>query len=54
GFGNMFSIIVASQIILAIIFDHFGLLTGQPHLISNMRLLGVGLLVVGVYLIQNN
>ena len=54
GFGNMFSIIVASQIILAIIFDHFGLLTGQPHLTSNMRLLGVGLLVVGVYLIQNN
>jgi len=54
GFGNMFSLIVASQIGLAIIFDHFGLLTGQPHLTSNMRMLGVGFLAVGVYLIQNN
>ncbi len=54
GFANLFSLIVAGQIILALVFDHFGLLTGQPHLTSSLRLLGVGLLVVGVYLIQNN
>ena len=54
GFANLFSLIVAGQIILALVFDHFGLLTGQPHLTSSMRMVGVAFLVIGVYLIQNN
>lgn len=54
GFANLFSLIVAGQIILALVFDHFGLLTGQPHLTSSMRMVGVAFLVAGVYLIQTN
>ena len=54
GFANLFSLIVAGQIILALVFDHFGLLTGQPHLTSGMRMVGVAFLIIGVYLIQNN
>lgn len=54
GFANLFSLIVAGQIILALVFDHFGLLTGQPHLTSSMRMVGVAFLIIGVYLIQNN
>jgi len=54
GFANMFSLLVAGQIILAIIFDHFGLLGSSVHLISPLRFIGVILLIVSVYLIQTN
>ena len=52
GFANMFSLVVAGQIILALLFDHFGVLAAGAHEISLLRLLGVGLLILGVYLIQ--
>lgn len=54
GFANMFSLIVAGQIILAVVFDHFGLLTGQAHMVSPLRLLGIAFLIIGVYLVQTN
>lgn len=54
GFANMFSLVVAGQIILAVIFDHFGFITGAPHSLTLLRLLGIMFLVAGVYLIQNN
>ncbi|MBP2644225.1 MAG: hypothetical protein H6Q67_2112 [Firmicutes bacterium] len=54
GFANMFSLVVAGQIILAIIFDHFGLLGSSVHLITPLRLLGLVLLIVSVYIIQTN
>ncbi|MDF2856978.1 MAG: hypothetical protein K0Q87_2829 [Neobacillus sp.] len=54
GFANMFSLVVAGQIILAIIFDHFGVLGNPVHTLSPFRALGVSLLIVSVYLIQTN
>ncbi len=50
----MFSLVVAGQIISAIIFDHCGRLTGSIHTITPIRLVGVVLLIVGVYMIQTN
>lgn len=52
GFANMFSLVVAGQIIIAVIFDHFGLLGSPLHAITPFRALGVALLIVSVYIIQ--
>ena len=54
GFANMFSLVVAGQIILAILFDHFGVLGNQIHSLTALKAVGVALLVAGVYLIQSN
>lgn len=54
GFANMFSLIVAGQIVLSIVFDHFGLLGSPVHLVTPVRLIGVTLLIFSVYLIQTN
>lgn len=54
GFANMFSLVVCGQIILAVVFDHFGLLGNQIHLLSPFRALGIILLILGVYIIQTN
>lgn len=52
GFANMFSLVICGQIILSIIFDHFGFLENEIHLINPQRILGVVLLIAGVYVIQ--
>jgi bacterial/archaeal transporter family-2 protein len=52
GFANMFSLVICGQIIFAILFDHFGLLGNDVHLINPYRIVGVVLLVLGVYIIQ--
>jgi transporter family-2 protein len=52
GFANMFSLVICGQIILSVIFDHLGLLSNQIHLLTPIRLLGVILLILGVYIIQ--
>ncbi|HCQ88827.1 MULTISPECIES: DMT family transporter [unclassified Clostridium] len=54
GFANMFSLVICGQIILAVIFDHFGLLGNQIHTINSLRVLGVILLILGVYIIQTH
>lgn len=54
GFANMFSLVVAGQIILAIVFDHFGVLGNQIHSVTALKSVGVTLLIAGVYLIQTN
>ncbi|MCB2292377.1 DMT family transporter [Clostridium algoriphilum] len=54
GFANMFSLIICGQIILAVIFDHFGLLGNPIHLLTPLRTLGIILLVLGVYIIQTH
>ncbi|MCE5284508.1 MAG: DMT family transporter [Pelosinus sp.] len=54
GIANMLSLVIAGQFILAIVFDHFGLLGSPVHTISPQRLIGVILLIVSVYLIQTN
>lgn len=52
GFANMFSLAICGQIILAVLFDHFGLMGNKIHLISPYRIIGIILLVSGVYIIQ--
>ena len=54
GSANMFSLIVAGQLLLAVIFDHFGLLGFNVHKLTVLRLLGVVVMVMGVYMIQKN
>lgn len=54
GFANMFSLVICGQIILAVIFDHFGLLGGQVHLINPVRIMGLTFLILGVYIIQTH
>ncbi len=53
GFANMFSLVIAGQIIFAIILDHLGVL-GTVHTVTLARITGVILLIAGVYLIQTN
>jgi len=53
GFANLFSLVVAGQILLALVFDGFGLLGNPVHALSPLRAAGAVLLVAGVYLIQS-
>jgi transporter family-2 protein len=52
GFANMFSLIICGQLILSIVFEHFGIFQNQVHLISPQRIFGVVLLIAGVVIIQ--
>ena len=48
----MFALIVVGQMVAARFLDHYGLLGIPRHEVSPLRILGVGLLVVGVVLIR--
>ncbi|MBP2654555.1 MAG: rane protein [Firmicutes bacterium] len=54
GPANMFSLIVGGQIVTAIVLDHFGLLGFAVHTVTPLRAMGVGMLVISVYIIQSN
>jgi bacterial/archaeal transporter family-2 protein len=54
GAANYSVAIIAGQLFGALVLDHFGWLGVQQHSISPPRLLGAGLLMVGVWLIQRN
>ena len=51
GLSKAFTIIVASQFLVASILDHFGLLGAAVRPMDLSRLVGMSLLVVGVWLI---
>jgi transporter family-2 protein len=53
GFANMFCLVVAGEIALAVLLDHFGIL-GSVHPISPLRALGVVLMIISVYVIQTH
>ncbi|MDS1030910.1 DMT family transporter [Bacillota bacterium LX-D] len=53
GFASMFSLIIAGQVILAVILDHLGVL-GNVQLLSPLRIVGVVLLIAAVYIIQTH
>ena len=48
----MFVLIIAGQLITAVIIDHFGMLGLQQSTITLQKTVGVMLLVVGVYLVN--
>src|SRR5687767_7148107 len=52
GAASTFGFIVAGQLIFAVIFDHFGIIGFPQHPVSWLRVIGVLLLLAGVYLIQ--
>ncbi|WP_394995980.1 DMT family transporter [Emticicia sp.] len=54
GSANMIALIVAGQLLTAMLFDHFGILGFKLHQISGWRIAGGLLIVVGVYLIVKN
>lgn len=54
GFANVFCLIVAGQLLLSILFDHIGFAGTPIHHLSMLRLVGVSLLIIGVYLIETN
>lgn len=52
GAANTLGFVIAGQLLFAVLFDHFGWLGFQPHPASAMRILGVALLLLGIYFIQ--
>lgn len=47
-----FGLVVAGQMVISVLLDHYGVLMAQQHAINPWRLLGVGLVIVGVVLIR--
>jgi transporter family-2 protein len=52
GAANMFVLIVAGQLITAVLMDHFGLLGLKVNPISVQKAIGIFLLVAGAYLVN--
>jgi transporter family-2 protein len=52
GAGTLIAAIVAGQMVASLIFDHFGWIGFPQHSITGLRLLGAGLVILGVALIQ--
>lgn len=53
GYANMFSLVICSQIVCAVTFDHFGLFAHEPNPISITKGIAVAVLIASVYVIQN-
>ncbi len=47
-----FGLVVAGQMIISILLDHFNILVSQQHSINSWRVLGIGLIVIGVVIIR--
>jgi len=54
GAANFVSLVVAGQLLAALLFDHFGYVGFPIHPANVYRLLGALLIVAGVYLIQKH
>ena len=52
GPGLTFGLVVAGQMIVSIMLEHFNLLVAHPSPISYMKLLGIALVVAGVVIIR--
>jgi transporter family-2 protein len=52
GAANMISLIVTGQLLAALLFDHYGVLGNPLQPITVLRIVGVMLIVAGVYLIK--
>ncbi len=54
GTANLVSLSVAGQLVAAVVLDHYGLLGLAPHPANAWRLLGIGLILLGVLLVVKN
>ena len=52
GAANTIGFIVGGQLISAVVFDHFGILGFPVKPLTMLRILGVALMVAGVYLVR--
>jgi transporter family-2 protein len=52
GPGLTFGLIVAGQMIVAVVLDHFNVLVAHPTPINLMKLLGIVLVIIGVVIIR--
>ncbi len=52
GAGNMFVLIVAGQLITAVLMDHFGVLGMKPNPVSIQKIFGICLLIAGAWLVN--
>ena len=52
GPGLGFGLVVAGQLIVSVLLEHFGILVAQPHPISVLRVVGLALVFTGVALIR--
>jgi bacterial/archaeal transporter family-2 protein len=52
GIANVTVMVLLGQVLAAMVIDHFGLLGATIHLLNWKRLIGVTLLIIGVYLIK--
>ena len=52
GSANVFALVIAGQLFIGLLYDHFGLLGFPQNSINWVKVLGVLLLIVGAYLIN--
>lgn len=52
GAANMLGFAVASQLIFAVLFDHYGWLGFPLHLVTWQRILGITFLLLGVFFVR--
>ncbi|MBT32988.1 MAG: hypothetical protein CMO01_25295 [Thalassobius sp.] len=50
---QFFGLVIASQLIFSVVVDHFGWMGFEQQPVNMQKLIGIGLLVVGGYLIQS-
>jgi transporter family-2 protein len=53
GAATLIGTVIAGQLVMSVVFDHYGLMGLPQHPVSTARLLGVALLFGGIGLIQN-
>ena len=52
GSANVFALVIAGQLFMALLYDHFGLFGFRQSDINWVKILGVGMLIGGAYLIN--
>jgi bacterial/archaeal transporter family-2 protein len=52
GPGLSFGLLVAGQLMIAVLLEHFNILVAEPHPISLLRIVGIGLVLGGVVCIR--
>jgi bacterial/archaeal transporter family-2 protein len=52
GAANMFVLIIAGQLVTAVILDHYGFLGMKPNAVSFQKVAGMLFLIVGAYLVN--
>lgn len=52
GAALLFATIIATQLTISLLLDHFGILVNEPHSINLWRATGAAFIIFGVFLIQ--